>query len=293
MVNYPSVAVLLAAYNGKQYIQEQMDSLFNQEEVTLQLFISVDLSTDGTYEWCKRLENNNKNITVLEYGERFGGAGKNFYRLIRDVDFTEYDFVALADQDDIWLQNKLSRAVHCINEQKVSAYSSDVMAFWENGLKKLVKKSYPQKTYDYLFEAAGPGCTYVFKRSVILEFKKFMSRHSAAIDQVDSHDWMLYAFCRSRKISWFIDDKPMMLYRQHNTNQVGFNSGFKAYLKRISMVKNHWYRSEVEKIITLVMPANFTDFLLNRWFLVKNFWELRRRKRDALALLLMTVLRVF
>ena len=97
----PRIAVLMAAYNGVSFLKEQLQSIEQQKHVDVSIFISIDKSTDGTYEWCKECEQNNLNVTVLSYGKRFGGAAKNFFRLIRDVDFLEYDYVAFADQDDV------------------------------------------------------------------------------------------------------------------------------------------------------------------------------------------------
>jgi rhamnosyltransferase len=51
----PRVAVLLAAYNGMQYIAEQMDSILAQIGVDVTVFISVDRSTDGTEKWVEAL----------------------------------------------------------------------------------------------------------------------------------------------------------------------------------------------------------------------------------------------
>lgn len=293
MIQPLTVAVLLAAYNGKEFIAEQIDSIFNQTGVDIQLFISIDLSSDGTYEWCKQLEAAHNNVTILEYGERFGGAAKNFFRLIRDVSLTEFDYVSFADQDDVWLPNKLSHAIETIQMGNLDAFSSDVLAFWEDGRKKLVKKSYPKKQFDYYFEAAGPGCTYVFKQNSIQLFKDFLEANWKAVNLVALHDWMIYAFCRSQGMSWHIDETPLMYYRQHESNQVGFNSGLKAYLKRISMVKENWYRTEVKKVMDLVVLSNHSNFSLNRGVLIKHFWQLRRRPRDACALLLMLVVGVF
>jgi len=293
MIQCPTVAVLLAAYNGKEFISEQVDSIFNQSGVSVHLFISVDLSTDDTYEWCKQLEDSNHNVTVLGYGERFGGAAKNFFRLIKDVGFSSFDYVAFSDQDDIWLPNKLTHAVKLISTKKLDVCSSDVLAFWEGGRESLVKKSFPQKNYDYYFEAAGPGCTYVLKVEAMQSFKDFLIENWISVNQVDLHDWMIYAYCRSNGLQWSIDDMPLMRYRQHESNQVGFNSGLKAYLKRISLVKGNWYRIEVEKIMAVLSTAGHTEFTLNRRFLIKHFLQLRRRPRDALALLSMLVLGVF
>lgn len=289
----PSVAVLLAVYNAGNLFEEQMISVFNQKDVLIDVFISVDLSSDGSYEYCKALESEHENVHVLKYGERFGGAAKNFFRLIRDVDFLKYDFIAFSDQDDIWLENKLSRACDTIRLNKLEAYSSDVIAFWEDGRKKLVKKSYRQKQFDYVFEAAGPGCTYVLTCQTMQNFKRFLIKNWEEVNQVALHDWMIYAFCRKNDMTWYIDDLPLMEYRQHSSNQVGFNSGLKAYSKRISMVKDKWYRTEVEKIVSLVDVKSDSGFRLKRWYLIKNFWQLRRRPRDAFALLTMLILGMF
>ena len=125
----PNIAVLLAAYNGTKWIGEQLTSIINQSDVTVDVFVSVDLSEDGTYEWCLLQASIYPNIIVLDYGERFGGAAKNFFRLIHDVDFSGYDYIALSDQDDVWLVNKLSRGVDVIRSNCLDAFSSDVIAF--------------------------------------------------------------------------------------------------------------------------------------------------------------------
>ena len=292
MSNSPSVAVLLAAYNGMEWIEEQVSSILSQKSISIEIFISVDLSNDKTHEWCQDLAGKNAHVKVLPYGEKFGGAAKNFFRLIRDVDFSCFDYVALSDQDDIWDSSKLHHAIRTIEQDSLDGYSSDVIAFWSNGREKLVKKSFPQKKFDYFFEAAGPGCTYVLKQQPTQKFKKFLIKNWENINCIESHDWLIYAFFRSRSMSWCIDSEPLMLYRQHESNQVGSNFGFLAYLKRIKMVKSGWYRSEVRKISEIV-SINDDAFNLDIWFLIKNFYQLRRQNRDTFILLLMILLGFF
>ena len=292
MTNNPSVAVLLAAYNGMDWIEEQVSSILSQKSISIEIFISVDLSNDKIHEWCQGLAGKNAHVKVLPYGEKFGGAAKNFFRLIRDVDFSCFDYVALSDQDDIWDSSKLHHAIRTIEQDSLDGYSSDVIAFWSNGREKLVKKSFPQKKFDYFFEAAGPGCTYVLKQQPTQKFKKFLIKNWENVNCIESHDWLIYAFFRSRDMSWCIDSEPLMLYRQHESNQVGSNFGFLAYLKRIKMIKSGWYRSEVRKISEII-SINDDAFNLDTWFLIKNFYQLRRQNRDAFILLLMILFRIF
>ena len=292
MTNNPSIAVLLAAYNGMEWIEEQVASILSQKNISIEIFISVDLSNDKTYEWCQDLARNNSYIKVLPYGERFGGAAKNFYRLIRDVDFSYFDYIALSDQDDIWDSDKLHHAISVIEKDNLDGYSSNVTAFWSDGKERLVKKSFPQKRFDYFFEAAGPGCTYVLKQKSAQKFKKFLTKNWEVNNCIDSHDWLIYAFFRSRKMSWRIDSISLMLYRQHESNQVGCNFGFLAYLKRIKLIRNGWYRSEVRKISEAVDIGD-DEFNLDVWFLIKNFRQFRRQNRDAFILFLMILFGIF
>jgi len=94
-------------------------------------------------------------------------------------------------------------------------------------------------------------------------------------------------------MKWKIDNKSLMHYRQHDHNQIGLNSGLKAYLIRFNKIKTKWYRSEVQKIIYLLNGSSEQGISLKRLFLIKNFWYLRRRPRDAIFLLFIIILQVF
>ncbi len=292
MTNSPSVAVLLAAYNGMEWIEEQVSSILSQKDTSIEIFISVDLSNDKTHEWCQDLAGKNTHVKVLPYGEQFGGAAKNFFRLIRDVDFSYFDYIALSDQDDIWDSDKLYHAISVIEKDNLDGYSSNVTAFWSDGRERLVEKYFPQKKFDYFFEAAGPGCTYVLKQQPLQKFKRFLTKNWEVNNCIDSHDWLIYAFFRSRKMPWRIDSTSLMLYRQHESNQVGSNFGFLAYLKRIKLIRNGWYRSEVRKISEAIGIGD-DEFNLDTWFLIKNFRQLRRQNRDVFILFLMILFGIF
>ena len=288
----PKVAVLLAAYNGMQWIEEQVDSILNQRAVNISLFISVDLSSDGTELWVQKLSDQTENIHFLDYGERFGGAGANFYRLIRDVQFAGFDYISFSDQDDIWFDTKIKRACNLLDSNSYDVYSSDVIAFWSNGKTQLIKKSYPQKKYDYFFEAAGPGCTYVFNLKSALALQQFVRDDRNLQEKVTLHDWLAYAFCRHNGLRWFIDDWPSMLYRQHDRNQVGINEGYKAYIKRFNLVRRRWYRKQVLCISYLIDPS-WSNKLSGFFFRLVNFYNFRRRTRDRIVLAFMLFLGFF
>ena len=288
----PLVLVLLAAFDGIQWVSEQMDSILNQVEVDVRVVVSVDTSNDGTEAWFDELARRDSRIYLLSHGRVFGGAAPNFFRLIAETDFSGVDYVALADQDDIWMSNKLIHAVNQIQKKKLDAYSSNVIAFWPNGKQSYICKSQSQVKWDYLFEAAGPGCTYVFTKTFALVLQEQIKKHAQLISKIGLHDWFIYAFSRANQYKWFIDDQALMLYRQHASNQVGTNKGLKAFIVRLKKVLSGWAFSQSRLIAQAIRIDQTTlpspdlkggrmDFL----HLAMQAQQCRRRPRDQIFFL--------
>jgi rhamnosyltransferase len=231
-------AVCLAAYNGVSYIVDQIESILSQKNVLIQIFVSVDVSSDGTEALLVEWALSETRLTLLPFGRRFGGAGPNFYRLLSDVDFNEFDYISFSDQDDVWNPEKLWRA-HCLlTEQDACGYSSNFTAFWPNGEERFVNKAQPQKLFDFIFESAGPGCTYVLKKNLALAIQLIVRNSDDKLLLVDYHDWLTYAFARAIDFPWVIDSWSSMKYRQHANNQIGVNTGLRSFLLRVRKILN-------------------------------------------------------
>ncbi|MBF7730531.1 glycosyltransferase [Pseudomonas sp. N040] len=283
-----------------RWLPAQVDSILKQAEVDVVIYVSVDLSSDGTAEWVAELARNNPRVVLLGYGERYGGAAKNFLRLIRDVDFSAFDYLALADQDDIWFADKLDHARRALLAQQCAAYSGNALAFWPDGREVLLDKAQPQVGYDYLFESAGPGCSYVFTVPSALQLKAFVLQHWAAACEVGLHDWLFYAWYRAAGFRWFIDPCPKIRYRQHASNQFGANSGLRALKSRLGLVQQGWYRAQTRRIVSLLQPllpqlhsAIDGEGNLSKRFLLQNLGQLRRRRRDRAFLLCIILLGLY
>ena len=282
----PKVAVLLASYNGSNYIQKQIASIINQKKINLDLYISDDCSSDSTVNIIKN--NHMKNITIFKVPYRFGSSARNFFHLISLIDARKYNFFAFSDQDDIWFEDKVSRAVKVLNSSKASGYSSNFIALWENGKKISFRKDYTQKKFDYMFESAGPGCSYLIKKDLFLEIQSFLKINNKRIIFINAHDWFIYAFARSRGFKWSFDKQKTFYYCQHSSNSVGINFGFNAYFTRLKKLINGDFSKQVWLIASILGYEKLLVELIKDFFSLRLFvfLDCRRRFRDAIFLLI-------
>ena len=301
----PRVAVLLAAYNGIRYLPEQLNSILDQSAVAITIFVSVDVSTDGTEQLVDGLALKDQRIVVLSHGHHFGGAARNFFRVLRDVDLSKFDYVSFADQDDIWERDKLIRHVRLMQKNGLEGVSSNVLAFWPDGKTKLIDKAQPQRELDFIFESAGPGCTFLMTPWLVSKVKELLIDKSNMVNQVALHDWLVYAVCRASGKQWHIDPMPSLRYRQHDKNVVGANSGIKAKLARLKKISNSWYKDEVLKILAVacqlsndpklvtISRLHEKKDLLSRLKLLRFIPQSRRKMSDRIFLVLMIIFGLF
>lgn len=251
LTNKPRVCVLLATCNGIDWIDEQLDSILNQENVDVTVLVSDDHSTDGTMEYIANRSVSDSRIKPLPK-KQFGSPAKNFYRLLMDVDIQEFDYFALADQDDIWLSDKLIRLSKALTSNQADGVSSNSVAFWEDGSRALIDKAQPFRRFDYLFESAGPGCTFLISPKLLSKVKNVLKYHWDIASEIRAHDWLIYATCRANGLGWFISSTPTVKYRQHANNALGVNLGLKARLFRLRQILSGNYRRQVQKIAEFV-----------------------------------------
>ena len=286
--------ILLAAYIGERFIKQQIQYILNQTYKPFKILINIDQSDDKTVSIVQDYAKKNPEIQILNKNKRFGSAAANFINLIIDADLTDIDYIALADQDDIWKEDKLEKAIQKL-EQGFDSYSSNVQAFWEDGRKKTIEKNQPQQKFDHLFESAGPGCTFVMNKKLALCLQQFLK--VGQFDQLDNyHDWMIYAFARVNGFKWFIDSYSGVHYRQHASNVFGANVGIKAFMSRANRVLSgegfdFAFRLMKEfKIKDQFIQSLFPMSRINLLRLAVHAKQCRRRARDQVYFFLACIL---
>ncbi|MFW5469304.1 glycosyltransferase [Knoellia sp. CPCC 206435] len=301
MTTNPTVLVLLAAYNGEAFIGTQVASILHQEAITVEVLIRLDPSTDDSQRVIDDLQRRSANVHQLRSNaeQRPRGAAANFYKLIAEANVPEnVAYVALADQDDFWYPNKLEGAVAKIEQHGVAAYSSDVDAWNEKSDSRVrIVKSQPQRRWDHLFSSAGPGCTYVLKRETFFALQKWIQSRFDEIQDIEYHDWLIYAWARTNRYEWYIDSQSTLAYRQHAANQLGANRGLAAAAKRLVSMRDGWYLQQAQMIITVLrvnygLPAHAlaNPSLVNRMRLAVHASQLRRSRKDQFGIALTSLI---
>ncbi len=287
--------MLMATYNGVEFVLEQIASIQGQTHSDFALYIRDDGSSDGTIETCRQAAARDNRIKIMHDNHGPSGcAAANFFLMLRAIDLTEYMFVAFSDQDDIWAPAKLARAISCLTEHCAEGYSSDLVAFDNDaGAAWYLKKSDSGRNLDYLFQGASAGCTYLLSQNAAALVKEKVELMRGAFPVDRSHDWLIYAVCRSHGLRWFIDSQSHVFYRQHGHNVYGAMLGAGGFIKKLGLSSTGWYRDHVlwnakflqrtdleQSVLALVQRMG----LIDRIKLVWRANEFRRSKRDRMLL---------
>ena len=230
------ITVLLAAWNGEKYLREQMDSLLGQTNQEFTILISDDCSTDRTPEIISEYESRFPDrVKSLKNLKPSGSARDNFFRLLKAA---SDEYLMFCDQDDIWLPDKVEVTIKEMKKME-NVWGRDMPLLVHTDLSvtdqagTVVYPSmaryqkigvYDNRTSHYLVENNITGNTMMINRSLkdlMVDIPKTCVMH----------DWWLglMASCFG-KITYI--DRPLVLYRQHGSNQVGAKSGMKQLSER-------------------------------------------------------------
>ena len=258
------VSIVMATYNGGQYLREQLDSIFAQTQNDFEVIVGDDGSIDGTIDI---LGSYGDRVRVIHNKCRLGFV-RSFENLLRQV---QGKFVALSDQDDIWFPQKIQRLYDTIGDALLVHSDAVLIDGSGNRLGKSLteytgKKCLARDRYDVLFENPVTGCTTFFRRDLLRWALPFP-------DGIPYHDWWLAYVAASRGTITYCPE-PLLAYRQHELNSSGITRA--SLLNRIGDVIRKGFFSSRRK----------RDFLHNARFYravrtVKEA-EISRRERAVL-----------
>jgi glycosyltransferase involved in cell wall biosynthesis len=212
------VDVLLTTYNGMTFLREQLDSISNQANVSINLIISDDGSNDGTIEFVKSYFGALNGKSAVRHVSIHDGPGlgpkENFLFLLTK---SESPYISFADQDDVWLSNHLGNSINRIieHEQVSKAPILTFSAVKEFGDRDSVfpSQDFSMSRLRIIFENPSRGCSQVMNGNLRAEILLKLSLQNHAL----MHDWMTLIIANSVGPVIY-SPEPEVLYRVHTHN---------------------------------------------------------------------------
>ena len=230
MNNTQNISIAIATYNGEKYLAAQLDSILQQTYPATEIIIVDDCSYDNTWNILQRYAEQYPQIK-LYCNEHNLGACSSFTRAIS---LCSGDYIALADQDDVWLPNKLAALLDNISDSFLIHSDAFITDKNLNILAKTFTKGVMDQTnlIDYLFANNVTGCTCMFTRELVK--KSFPIPPDFYI-----HDHYL-AIAASYLGTVKYLPQALIYYRQHTGNQIGENSqvNFDKFIHARTVVGN-------------------------------------------------------
>lgn len=231
----PSVAILLCIYYGKQFLEEQLESIAQQTHTNWKLYVSDDGDCEESRRILKRFsERFEKGRVTVRKGPHKGFV-ENFLSLTCDASISA-DYFAFSDQDDIWNKDKLKNAIQALGgvDQSIpSLYCSRTIVV-DKSNNEIGKSPLFTRTPSFsnaLVQCIGGANTMTFNRKV-RDIAVEVGKNIPAI----THDWWMYLLTTGVGGRVIYDSKPSIRYRQHESNRVGCNITLRAKLFRVFLL---------------------------------------------------------
>lgn len=269
--NLPPLTIALCTYNGAAYLREQLNSYLAQDHTQWQLWVSDDGSNDATLDILKEFDRRHGDqhpLCVIK-GPRQGVA-TNFLSLLCHPEFPTGP-VALSDQDDVWLQHKLTRALTRIQDYSGPVIYGAQSLHVDDNLRTIGRSNTARSRPSFrnaLVQNVISGHSCVLSAEAL-----DLVRRAGVPMGVPYHDWWLYLLISGVGGQVVIDDATVLLYRQHESNLMGAHRGQRARITRARQVLKSEYGNWVgANTAALATRASLLDPMARQ--ILENFREL-------------------
>lgn len=241
------VAVLMSTYNGEKYIREQIDSILSQNG---NFEIDLVVRDDGSKDRTQDILNEYQSLSKLRwYSGKNMGPGKSFIDLLYKT--RGYDYYAFSDQDDVWLPNKIKRAVEMLQQYESEAVYFCNVEYVDHKLCSLggntYKKTVPTDSYSAILNPCYLGCTMVFNVQLASVIQEHMLPRNLYI-----HDAFVARVCAAVGGNIEFDNRVYVKYRQHGNNVIGSTVGkVDAIKRRVKMIMGNDKVGIVDELVEL------------------------------------------
>ncbi len=223
------IQILMGVCDGAAFLPGQLQSLADQSHGSWRLRASDDSDDRSSREVLEAFRTEVRQEVEILSGPRRGFAA-NYMSLIAAAD---PGILAFADQDDVWMPDKLGRAVAALSEipEDVPALYCARVRPWDGTRRwrPTPRLARAPGFANALIENVATGNTIVLNAPAAALARELAPR----VGPVFAHDWWLYQLVSGAGGTVIHDDDaPVVLYRQHGGNQIGMGRGFVAQLQR-------------------------------------------------------------
>lgn len=251
-----TISVALCTYNGERYLPEQLASIAAQTRLPDEVVLIDDGSSDGSLaivrQWAESVP-----FTVHIYRNEVNlGSTKSFEKA---TTLCTCDIIVFSDQDDVWCRDRLAKTADWFAQHPdMDAFFSDAdlidehsqptgQRIWEVVQFDAAKQAQWRegRGYELLFSGyVVTGATMAIRRTVLPSLLPFPTHVQYLI-----HDaWMSVVLALKGTIGFI--EEPLVQYRQHTSQQVGF----KAAGPRVTLT-DRLTRNRDERMAPIVRKA--------------------------------------
>jgi glycosyltransferase involved in cell wall biosynthesis len=249
------IAIIMATYNGAEYVAEQLESLLHQTYKNWNLLVSDDGSTDETLQIIQKFQSDHPDKDVCLISGPKQGFAKNFLKALEHKKCSG-KMVAFCDQDDVWMPYKLERAVAQLSARQ------DLLPVAFGSLVKVVDQELtplhttkapmlPLSFANLLVENVISGNTIVLNATAVGVIKG----GSADFD-IPYHDWWALLLVVGSGGEVIFEQEPTVFYRQHAKNVVGTASGLEKTKRNFSAIFGRYQINLELNVAALKMTSN-------------------------------------
>jgi hypothetical protein len=242
------VVIVLSTFNGARYLGEQIESIRRQTFRDWRMLVRDDGSSDSTRAIVERFARADGRISLLSDGRGNLGAVASFGALLDHALARQAPYIALTDQDDVWLAEKLERQLEVLRANEAvkgaghpTLVHSD-LAVVDSQLHRIHPSFLRYQRLEHvatdplrrlLLQNFVTGCTVMLNRALL--------RLALPVPRVVMHDWWL-AQCAAALGSLLFVPEPTVLYRQHGGNLLGSRGFLQLYVEALRNPVQWWMR---------------------------------------------------
>ena len=236
----------MTVYNGEKYLKEQIDSILCQTVSDFELVICDDCSTDETWEIIQQYADKDSRFSIYR-NEYNLGFYKNFEKAIS---LCRGDYIALSDQDDIWVEYHLELLLNGLGNKIMSCGNALLVDADGHSMNLTYKKmelfdSVPEDDFQklksmFFFRSPYQGASMLFKKELVKHALPFPTK-------IRFHDrWLAMVACVSGGIHYI--DNVVLHYRRTHENVTEYKKRRSRFLYLI----HGWMNGSTDEIDQLL-----------------------------------------